>query len=928
MKFFRCYWLLPLLFAGWVSVAWGQESVHVLLLNSYHFGLDWTDNETAGVREVLEKSGRPIELHIEFMDSKRQVDATHLSNFRQLLAYKFRNTRLAAILVTDNDAFNFLRQYHNERMFEGVPVIFAGINFFQQEMLKGLKGYTGVVETFEAGQTVSLMQRLHPAVKRIVVVIDSTATGLAIRKDLEPMLVPFAGQINFEFWDQLSLAQMRERLPALDQHTLILLMPFAMDSAGNYIRYAELAEMVSQLSPVPVYGTYDFYMGFGIVGGRLTQGDAQGRAAAQMLLRVLDGVDPGQIPVMTVSPSEFRFDARQLHRYGIATAELPPESLILFQSWYEQHRNWLWLGGLLSAITLLLGWGLSRTYRFKRQGEIALRESEEKLRTLLDCSSNAIFIVEGEGHFTFVNRQAELLLGYSSAELLRMRFHDTLPTEDREYVIPALQGKLSGALFFETVLLQKDGRRIIVEINVMSLPGTDVLLELSDITERKQAEQNIQRNKEQLATILNAPTESIFHIDEQGIILAINNIAAQRVKMEPGEMIGRCTFDFFPEEVAASRRESVAEVFCTGKRKYTEDTRQGHHYSLTYYPIIDNIGKVESVVVYAADITERKHAEMALLESHQQMYSLLNSMAEGAYGVDIKGKCTFVNRSFLKIMGYDSADEIIGKNMHALIHHSHADGSPYVAAECKMYIAFHRNQESHVSDEVFWTKQGKAIPVEYWSLPILVDNEIQGAIATFVDISERKLAEAQIHELAFYDTLTRLPNRRLLNDRLDQALASCKRSGHYGALLFLDLDNFKPLNDTYGHDAGDLLLIEAAHRLSSCIRETDTVARFGGDEFVVLLRDLRENLSESTAQVSIIAEKIATCLSEAYQLKIKLEDNTANSVIHYCTASIGVVMFNQHAHRANILKWADMAMYQAKDSGRNSVVINPKVCDA
>ena len=132
----------------------------------------------------------------------------------------------------------------------------------------------------------------------------------------------------------------------------------------------------------------------------------------------------------------------------------------------------------------------------------------------------------------------------------------------------------------------------------------------------------------------------------------------------------------------------------------------------------------------------------------------------------------------------------------------------------------------------------------------------------FTDITERKQMEDQVHQLAFYDTLTHLPNRRLLDDRLSQTMAASKRSACYGALMFLDLDNFKPLNDMHGHVVGDLLLIEAADRLEACVREMDTVARFGGDEFVVMISDLDADKSRIDAQARLIAEKIRVALSD------------------------------------------------------------------
>ena len=185
------------------------------------------------------------------------------------------------------------------------------------------------------------------------------------------------------------------------------------------------------------------------------------------------------------------------------------------------------------------------------------------------------------------------------------------------------------------------------------------------------------------------------------------------------------------------------------------------------------------------------------------------------------------------------------------------------------------------------------------------------------DITERIKNEDEIRKLAFYDVLTQLPNRRLLNDRLDHAMAASKRSGRYGALMFVDLDNFKPLNDQYGHDMGDLLLVEVARRITRCLREMDTVARFGGDEFVVLLGELDIEKAASELQAGQVAEKIRSSLSDVYMLKRHHEGEFA----HSCSSSIGVVLFINHEERPeDILKWADMAMYRAKEGGRNRVV--------
>jgi diguanylate cyclase (GGDEF)-like protein len=174
--------------------------------------------------------------------------------------------------------------------------------------------------------------------------------------------------------------------------------------------------------------------------------------------------------------------------------------------------------------------------------------------------------------------------------------------------------------------------------------------------------------------------------------------------------------------------------------------------------------------------------------------------------------------------------------------------------------------------------------------------------------------EEQVRQLAFFDPLTKLANRRLLSDRLSHALAASKRSSNYGALMFLDLDNFKSLNDRHGHGAGDLLLIEVAQRLRNCVPEIDTVARLGGDEFVLVVEDLNAEKAEAALQAKIIAEKISRALAEPYRLAIG-PAGADESVEHHASVSIGVVVFtDSEGSQDDYMKWADAAMYRAKEA--------------
>jgi diguanylate cyclase (GGDEF)-like protein len=222
----------------------------------------------------------------------------------------------------------------------------------------------------------------------------------------------------------------------------------------------------------------------------------------------------------------------------------------------------------------------------------------------------------------------------------------------------------------------------------------------------------------------------------------------------------------------------------------------------------------------------------------------------------------------------------------------------------------------------FLKLDGTVIDVEVQGTAIEYDGE-PAIHVSIRDITERKRMEDEIKHLAFYDALTQLPNRRLLSDRLNQTILSNRRSGCHGALMFLDLDNFKPLNDTHGHSVGDLLLIEVAARLKNCVRETDTVARFGGDEFVVLLTELDADLAHSTQYAHTVANKIKATLAVPYGLQVQNGVGSISSIEHHCTASIGLVVYpGDEARLDDLIKWADAAMYHVKEQGRNSIYIS------
>ena len=320
-------------------------------------------------------------------------------------------------------------------------------------------------------------------------------------------------------------------------------------------------------------------------------------------------------------------------------------------------------------------------------------------------------------------------------------------------------------------------------------------------------------------------------------------------------------------------------------------------------------------------VAERTQA----LHDSQALYRLLTEDAQDVlWRTDARLIVTYISPADERLRGF-RADEVVGRHVFEMF-------TEEGVAVVKAMIQRRAQEEASGTPVGFLNfqvqhrcKDGRLIWGEVMSK---TDRNAQGEIIGYHgitrEITERKRLEEQVRQLAFHDTLTRLANRRLMLEHLDQAMSASKRSHHHGALLFLDLDNFKSLNDTHGHSVGDLLLIEVAERLKACVREADTVARFGGDEFVVLLCELDTQPAEASEQAIAVAEKIRIRLSDLYVLQAAPSGPATGTIEHQCTASIGVVIFRgRDESQSSVIDRADAAMYQAKKDGRNRIRLAP-----
>ena len=431
---------------------------------------------------------------------------------------------------------------------------------------------------------------------------------------------------------------------------------------------------------------------------------------------------------------------------------------------------------------------------------------------------------------------------------------------------------------------------------------------IRDITARKQADaifHGIFEQSQFLAGML----------DQHGNLVSVNKKAMSFISYSRESVIG----SYFADTPWWRDEGERAKLLEALKRAYSGEYAgfETIHHSLGGDPTHILFGATPIVLddgvyisITGVDITERKSMEARL----RMLSTAIEQGPASVVITNLDAQLEYVNSRFTHITGY-TAEEVVGQNPR-ILQSGLTDASTYT----DMWESITHGKR-WVGELINQRKNGEIYYEEAYISPVKNnDGFVSHYVAVKLEITERKAMEDQIRQLAYFDPLTQLPNRRMLNDRLWQAMLASDRTHYFGALLFLDLDNFKPLNDVYGHGVGDLLLIEVARRLERCVREMDTVARFGGDEFVVMLSKLDQDKEASYHQAGIVAEKIRLTLSEPYFLDVSNEKTSTNGVEHRCAASIGVALFTgKNVNQDDVIKWADAAMYTAKEAGRNQI---------
>ena len=547
-----------------------------------------------------------------------------------------------------------------------------------------------------------------------------------------------------------------------------------------------------------------------------------------------------------------------------------------------------------------------------------LAASRENLEVTLFSIGDAVIVTDAHGCVTRMNGVAQTLTGWdqeAAAGLpLNQVFHivnaDTRQLADDPVQRVLETGHVIG-LANHTVLMARDGREYQIADSAAPIRDREgrligVVLVFRDVTDEYALRRRVEESERLQSIILDTVEALIYIKDTDYRYQYANRRVCELFGMSAEDILGKRDEDFFDAESVVRMRENDRRVIEHGERLSMEGiyTAKQSGISAAYMavnlPLKHEDGSIYGLCGISTDITARRQAEREL-----QIAATAFDAQEGILVTDANNVILRVNRAFTRLTGY-SAEEAVGNTPNML--NSGRQGASFYQAMWDSLSSTHYWQ-----GEIWNRRKNGEIYPEWLTITAVTgdDGKVANYVATFSDITQYKAAEEKIHQLAYYDSLTGLPNRRMLHDRLKQAIAAIGRSNCRGAILFIDLDNFKIINDTRGHDVGDLLLVEVARRLQACVRSEDTVARLGGDEFVVMIDSLSASVEQAVMQAEVVGEKVLQVFAQPFMLK---------GHEHYATPSIGISLFHDaDCTVEELLKRADAAMYQAKHSGRNAI---------
>jgi len=545
----------------------------------------------------------------------------------------------------------------------------------------------------------------------------------------------------------------------------------------------------------------------------------------------------------------------------------------------------------------------------RKRIEEALEHERNFTSNILDTVGSLVLVLDRKGRIIRFNRACEEITGYTFEEVKDKYIFDVLIPPEESEKVKGVFSKLKAGQFpnsYENYWMTKDGERRLIAWSNTALTDANGEVEWIiptgiDVTERKKVEKELIDREHRYRSIINGAAEGFWMLNADLETVEVNDSLCDMLGYTREEMLGKKPFDFVDEENLQIFKKQTAKIPGTAHRHYDivlkSKSGEDVYTRFNATTIKEENGSVVSAFAFVTNITGLKLAEGALIEAKERMEQLYRVIPSAIFTVDKGGIVNSFNKKAEEITGY-TAEEVIGNRctVFALEPCTNKCGlfsgnfkAPVQAKECTIKRKDGEIRTILKNADLFKDANGN----------------ILGGVESFEDITERKQTEKMLNYMAYYDSLTSLPNRMLLNDRLTLALSYAHRNKEMLAVMFLDLDNFKTINDTLGHTIGDKLLQSVSRRLSGCLREGDTIARLGGDEFVLLLPQIQHE--EDAAKV---AKKVLESLKPPFSYE--------GQDLHV-TTSIGISLYPHDGKDVQtLLKNADAALYRAKEEGKNN----------
>jgi PAS domain S-box-containing protein len=700
----RFFFILAIILAAIMSgpslvVPKPSAAASVLLLNSYHKGLAWTDKVTLGVETVLSDQ----DIFVEYMDTKRHSDDLYLTLLRNLFYNKYQATRPDVVISSDDHALSFLLD-NRDFLFPGTPIVFCGVNDYSDQLLAGQEKITGVVEAFDIRQTVEMALGLHPSADKMIIVNDTTKTGKANKRVILRLLPDFSERVEFEFLEALSMPALLDRIEKLPSQNLVLLMSFNRDASGQGFNYDTSIGLIAEKCRVPIYGVWDFYLGQGIVGGKLTSGKAQGETAAAIARKIIQGKPADKIPVVTQSPNRWMFDYHQLRRFNIDESRLPPGSEIINrpQSIYGKYKAVIWSMLVTLAALTLLSLFLMTNIQQRKKAENDLLVSQQFIMGITGNVPGVVyqFYATPDGHFglRYVSEKAVTIFGLDpNPATFFDDFYRSIPPEARQAFLDSINAAVEHFTpwHYEGRFVRPDSDSTIwfSGDSVPHRDGDTIVFDgvLMDITRAKATEEKLRRSERQMSQIVNFLPDPMYVIDQNGRVIVWNQAMEELSGITADAMLGKGDYvyaiPFYGErrpvmiDLVGHWNQVIADTYRDVKRQgdrlFSETMLPlrilgGRYFKNTAGPLYDENGAIVGAIEIIHDITERRTAENALRALHattqknlEFIKALLSAIPTPVFYKDVEGRYQGCNRAFSEMMGV-TEDALRGKTVQEL----------------------------------------------------------------------------------------------------------------------------------------------------------------------------------------------------------------------------------------------------------------------